>query len=66
VDIFRFIPGYRANDYDGYGFEIMLRLSEVMSFFLEEEVGIADASCGYYEVTPDYRVIIDRDPQDTA
>jgi glycine/D-amino acid oxidase-like deaminating enzyme len=40
----------------------MIRLSEVMSFFLEEEVGIADASCGYYEVTPDHRAVIDRAP----
>lgn len=55
-------PGY-GRDHDEYGFEILLRLSEGMSFFLEEEIGIADASCGYYEVTPDHRVIIDRDPQ---
>lgn len=59
---YRVEPGYGASDYDGYAFETMLRLSEVMSFLLEEEVGIADASCGYYEVTPDHRVVIDRDP----
>lgn len=61
-------PDYRiergfGTDHDEYGFEIMLRLSEAMSFLLEEEVGIADASCGYYEVTPDHRVIIDQDPK---
>jgi sarcosine oxidase subunit beta len=55
-------PGFRANDLDGYATEIMVRFSEVMSFWLEEEIGIADASCGYYEVTPDYRVVIDRSP----
>ncbi|MCW8140803.1 MAG: FAD-binding oxidoreductase [Planctomycetota bacterium] len=54
-------PGY-GRDHDEYGFEILLRLSEAIGFFLEEEIGIADASCGYYEVTPDHRVIIDRDP----
>jgi sarcosine oxidase, subunit beta len=54
-------PGF-GRDHDEYGFEVLLKLSEAMSFFLEEEIGIADASCGYYEVTPDHRVIIDRDP----
>lgn len=53
-------PGF-GTDHDEYGYEILLRLSESMSFFLEEEIGIADASCGYYEVTPDHRVILDRD-----
>lgn len=53
-------PEYGA-DHEAYGFEILLRLSEAMSFFLEEEIGIADASAGYYEVTPDHRVVIDRD-----
>jgi len=56
-------PGFRANDMDGWAVEIMVRLSEVMSFWLEEEIGIADASCGYYEVTPDYRIVIDRHPE---
>jgi sarcosine oxidase subunit beta len=55
-------PGFHSNDAEGWGTEIMIRLSEVMSFFLEEEVGIADASCGYYEVTPDHRAVIDRAP----
>lgn len=59
---YRIEPGF-GRDHEEYGFEIMLRLSEVMSFFLEEEVGIADAACGYYEVTPDHRVVIDRDPE---
>lgn len=54
-------PGF-GRDHDEYGFEILLKLSETIGFFLEEEIGIADASCGYYEVTPDHRVIIDRDP----
>src|SRR5581483_4133965 len=52
-----------GTDHDAYGFEILLKLSEGMSFFLEEEIGIADASCGYYETTPDCRVVIDRYPQ---
>jgi glycine/D-amino acid oxidase-like deaminating enzyme len=55
-------PGFGAGDLDGYGYEILLRLSEAMSFLLEEPIGIADASCGYYEMTPDNRVIVDRDP----
>jgi sarcosine oxidase, subunit beta len=54
-------PGFRANDgAEGYATEIMVRLSEAMSFWLEEEIGVADASCGYYEVTPDHRCVIDR------
>jgi sarcosine oxidase subunit beta len=52
--------GYSAGDHDGYATEIMLKLSELMSFFLEEEIGLADASCGYYEITPDHRVVIDQ------
>jgi glycine/D-amino acid oxidase-like deaminating enzyme len=54
-------PGF-GTDHEDYGFEVLLRLSEAIGFFLEEEIGIADASCGYYEVTPDHRVIIDRHP----
>jgi sarcosine oxidase subunit beta len=54
-------PGF-GTDHSDYGFEILLKLSEAMSFFLEEEIGIADASCGYYEMTPDCRAIVDRDP----
>lgn len=57
------IPSEYGTDHEAYGFEILLRLSEAMGFFLEEEIGIADASSGYYEVTPDHRVIIDRDPK---
>lgn len=56
-------PGFRSNDgAEGYATEIMVRLSEAMSFWLEEEIGVADASCGYYEVTPDHRCVIDRSP----
>jgi sarcosine oxidase subunit beta len=56
-------PGFRTNDgAEGYATEIMVRLSEAMSFWLEEEIGVADASCGYYEVTPDHRAVIDRAP----
>jgi sarcosine oxidase, subunit beta len=58
---YRIEPGFGA-DHEDYGFEVLLKLSEVISFFLEEEIGIADASCGYYEVTPDHCVIIDEDP----
>lgn len=54
-------PGF-GRDHDEYGYEILLRLSEAIGFFLEEEVGIADAACGYYEVTPDHRVVIDHVP----
>lgn len=57
-------PGFRTNDgAEGYATEIMVRLSEAMSFWLEEEIGVADASCGYYEVTPDHRCVIDRAPR---
>ncbi|MEZ0228789.1 MAG: NAD(P)/FAD-dependent oxidoreductase [Planctomycetota bacterium] len=57
-------PGFGANDgVEGYATQIMIRLSEAMSFWLEEEIGIADASCGYYEVTPDHRCVIDRAPR---
>jgi sarcosine oxidase subunit beta len=56
------IPSEFGRDHDAWGTEILVRLSEVMSFILEEELGIADASSGYYEVTPDHRIVIDRDP----
>ena len=59
---YRIEPGF-GTDFDGYGFEIMQRLAEVMSFFLEEEIGLADAQAGYYEVTPDHRIVLDRDPK---
>jgi sarcosine oxidase subunit beta len=56
-------PGFQANDMEGWATEIMIRFSEVMSFWLEEEIGVADASCGYYEVTPDHRIVIDHHPK---
>jgi sarcosine oxidase, subunit beta len=57
------VPQGFGRDPDEWGVEILIRLSEVMSFFMEEELGIADASAGYYEVTPDHRVVLDRDPK---
>lgn len=58
-------PGFGAGA-DEYGFEILLKLSAGMSFLLEEEIGIAASLCGYYETTPDHRVVIDDRYPDVA
>ena len=51
--------GYGRRD-DEYGVKVLAALAE----FIPElwDTGIARASCGFYEVTPDHNSIIDRDP----
>jgi len=51
--------GIGEND---YGFEVLARMAEWIPM-LGEKAGLDHATCGYYEVTPDEKAIISRDPR---
>ena len=54
-------PGFGL-EIDGYGYEVLAEIAEDLPF-VAEEVGLEAVTCGYYEVTPDEKAIVDEDPR---
>lgn len=57
----RIEEGFGTGIHD-YGYEILAAAAEQIPFLMEE-VGIENVSSGYYQITPDEKAIISRDPR---
>lgn len=54
--------GFGAKNLEGYGYQILFEMAPFLPF-LENEVTIEAATCGYYQVSPDDKAIIGEDPR---
>ncbi len=54
-------PGFGIGEND-YGFEVLMKMAEWIPM-LGEKAGLDHTSCGYYEVSPDEKAILSRDPR---
>lgn len=61
MDADRVDPGFGIGP-DDYGTEVLAEIAERLPF-LAEETGLAHVTSGYYEVSPDEKAIVARDPR---
>ncbi len=57
----RIEPGFGLGT-DDYGMEVLAEIADWLPF-IAEETALEAASCGYYEVSPDEKAIVDWDPR---